>query len=139
MHFVAVGQGSPLTDDHLDRPSPGPLPDDRRQGPAKANQTRSQPVADPAPQTPDLQQKYRQFLDLLPLTIALAGLPPSEGRLFGEDQIEGRGITVKDGLPRCPQCREGMPGRIVRPMPVACHDRERFSAHGPIRDPRGNR
>jgi hypothetical protein len=32
---------------------------------------------------------------LLPLTIALAGLPPSEGRLFGEDQIEGRGITVK--------------------------------------------
>ena len=52
-------------------------------------------MAEPAPQAPDLQQKYRQFLDLLPLTIALAGLPPSEGRLFGEDQIEGRGITVK--------------------------------------------
>ena len=52
-------------------------------------------MADPAPQTPDLQQKYRQFLDLLPLTIALAGLPPSEGRLFGEDQIDGRCITVK--------------------------------------------
>ena len=52
-------------------------------------------MADPAPQTPDLQQKYRQFLDLLPLTIALAGLPPSEGRLFSEDQIDGRGITVK--------------------------------------------
>ena len=51
-------------------------------------------MADPAPQSPDLQQKYRQFLDLLPLTIALAGLPPSEGRLFGEDQIEGRGITI---------------------------------------------
>ena len=64
-------------------------------GPAEADQTRRQPVADPAPQAPDLQQKYRQFLDLLPLTIALAGLPPSEGRLFGEDQIEGRGITVK--------------------------------------------
>jgi hypothetical protein len=32
---------------------------------------------------------------LLPLTIALAGLPASEGRLFGEDQIEGRGMTVK--------------------------------------------
>jgi hypothetical protein len=63
--------------------------------PVKADLTRSQPVADPASQAPDLQQKYRQFLDLLPLTIALAGLPPSEGRLFGEDQIEGRAITVK--------------------------------------------
>src|SRR5271157_3658279 len=62
---------------------------------APPSQTRRQPVADPAPQSPDLQQKYRQFLDLLPLTIALAGLPPSEGRLFGEDQIEGRGITIK--------------------------------------------
>ena len=63
--------------------------------PAKANSSRSEPVADPAPQSPDLQQKYRQFLDLLPLTIALAGLPTSEGRLYGEDQIEGRGITVR--------------------------------------------
>ena len=43
----------------------------------------------------DLQQKYRQFLDLLPLTITLAGLPPSEGRLFGEEQIEARAITFK--------------------------------------------
>ncbi len=43
----------------------------------------------------DLQQKYRQFLDLLPLTITLAGLPTSEGRLFGEEQIEARGITIK--------------------------------------------
>lgn len=40
-------------------------------------------------------QKYRQFLDLLPLTITLAGLPPSEGRLFGEDQIEARSITLR--------------------------------------------
>ncbi len=52
-------------------------------------------MADPASPAPDLQQKYRQFLDLLPLTIALAGLPTSEGRLFGEDQIEGRGMTIK--------------------------------------------
>jgi hypothetical protein len=43
----------------------------------------------------DLQQKYRQFLDLLPLTIALAGLPPSEGRLFLEEQIEARATTVR--------------------------------------------
>lgn len=43
----------------------------------------------------ELQQKYRQFLDLMPLTIALAGLPASEGRLYSEDQMEGRGITVR--------------------------------------------
>jgi hypothetical protein len=52
-------------------------------------------VPDPASTPPDLQQKYRQFLDLLPLTIALAGLPTSEGRLFGEDQIDGRGMTIR--------------------------------------------
>ena len=43
----------------------------------------------------DLQQRYRQFLDLMPLTITLAGLPTSEGRLFNEEQIEARAITVR--------------------------------------------
>lgn len=43
----------------------------------------------------DLQQKYKQFLDLLPLTLSLAGLPASEGRLFSEEQIEARAITVR--------------------------------------------
>ena len=43
----------------------------------------------------DLQQRYRQFLDLMPLTMALAGLPTSEGRLFNEEQIEARAITVR--------------------------------------------
>jgi len=43
----------------------------------------------------DLQQKYRQFLDLMPLTLSLAGLPTSEGRLFTEDQIEARAMTVR--------------------------------------------
>ena len=43
----------------------------------------------------DLQQKYRQFLDLLPLTLGLAGLPMSEGRLYSEDQIEARAITIR--------------------------------------------
>lgn len=52
-------------------------------------------MPDPTAQPDDLQQKYRQFLDLLPLTLALAGLPTSEGRMFSEDQIEGRGLTVK--------------------------------------------
>lgn len=43
----------------------------------------------------ELQQKYRQFLELMPLTLALAGLPTSEGRLYSEEQIEGRAITIR--------------------------------------------
>jgi hypothetical protein len=31
----------------------------------------------------------------MPLTIALAGLPHSEGRLYGEEQLEARAITVR--------------------------------------------
>ena len=50
-----------------------------------------QPTSNPS----DLQQKYRQFLDLMPLTLALAGLPVSEGRLFLEEQIEGRAMVVR--------------------------------------------
>jgi hypothetical protein len=45
---------------------------------------------------PDIQRRYREFLDLLPLTLALAGLPPSElGRYFNEDQIEVRLFTLR--------------------------------------------
>jgi hypothetical protein len=52
-------------------------------------------VADQTASSNELQQKYRQFLDLLPLTITLAGLPTSEGRLFSEEQIEARAITLR--------------------------------------------
>jgi hypothetical protein len=52
-------------------------------------------VSDQTAASNDLQQKYRQFLDLLPLTISLAGLPASEGRLFSEEQIEARAITMR--------------------------------------------
>jgi len=49
-------------------------------------------VADPA----DLQRNYREFLDLLPLTLALAGLPESErGKYYTEEQIEARVFTIK--------------------------------------------
>jgi hypothetical protein len=42
------------------------------------------------------QRRYREFLDLLPLTLALAGLPVSEvGKYFREDQIEGRVFTLR--------------------------------------------
>ena len=49
-------------------------------------------MADPS----DLQRKYKEFLDLLPLTLALAGLPPSEhGRYFTAEQIESRLFTLR--------------------------------------------
>jgi hypothetical protein len=43
----------------------------------------------------DLQQKYKQFLELMPLTLSLAGLPTSEHRLYSEEQMEARAITVR--------------------------------------------
>jgi hypothetical protein len=49
-------------------------------------------MADPQ----ELQRNYKEFLDLLPLTLALAGLPESErGRYYTEDQIEARTFTLK--------------------------------------------
>jgi hypothetical protein len=51
-------------------------------------------VADATPN--DLQRNYKEFLDLLPLTLALAGLPASEhGRYYGEEQIEARMFTIR--------------------------------------------
>lgn len=48
------------------------------------------------PNTSDSQHKYQEFLDLLPLTIALAGLPTSEhGKYYGEEQIEARIFTIR--------------------------------------------
>lgn len=46
--------------------------------------------------TSEQQQRYRQFLDLMPLTLSLAGLPHSEsGKYYTEDQIQSRLFTVK--------------------------------------------
>jgi len=51
-----------------------------------------EPVADPT----DLQRNYREFIDLLPLTMNLAGLPHSPaGVYFTEDQIAARVFTIK--------------------------------------------
>jgi hypothetical protein len=54
-------------------------------------------VSTPDPNDPkQLQQRYREFLDLLPLTLALAGLPPSDvGKYFTEEQIETRLFTLR--------------------------------------------
>ena len=52
-------------------------------------------MADTAPNADQIQQKYRAFLDLLPLTVSLSGLPTSEGRLYSQEQLEARAITVR--------------------------------------------
>ena len=42
-----------------------------------------------------MKHRYHEFLDLLPLTLAIAGLPPSPGPLnYSEDQMEVRTHTV---------------------------------------------
>ncbi|MEM7812725.1 MAG: hypothetical protein AAF532_14715 [Planctomycetota bacterium] len=46
--------------------------------------------------TSEQQQRYKQFLDLMPLTIALAGLPHSDsGKYYSEEQIQSRLFTLK--------------------------------------------
>lgn len=42
------------------------------------------------------QRRYREFLELMPLTLSLAGLPTSDtGRYFTEEQIESRVFTIR--------------------------------------------
>lgn len=42
------------------------------------------------------QQKQREFMSLMPLTVQIAGLPQSEhGRNFTESQMEARVTTLK--------------------------------------------
>jgi len=49
-------------------------------------------VADPN----EIQRNYKEFLDLLPLTLSLAGLPRSDsGKYYTEEQIEARVFTVR--------------------------------------------
>ena len=54
-------------------------------------------TGDPAANQAEVQRRrYKEFLDLLPLTLALAGLPPSDiGKYFSEEQIEGRSFTIR--------------------------------------------
>ena len=47
--------------------------------------------------TTDQVRRYREFIDLLPLTLSLAGLPPSEtGKYYTDEQIEARLFTVRN-------------------------------------------
>ena len=44
----------------------------------------------------EVQRRYKEFVDLLPLTLSLAGLPVSDhGKYFTEDQIEARAFTIR--------------------------------------------
>lgn len=63
---------------------------------APASPRRNRFVTEPNPAQNEQQRRYREFLDLLPLTLSLAGLPPSEpGRYFNEEQIETRLFAVR--------------------------------------------
>ncbi|HMO35480.1 MAG TPA: hypothetical protein PKA06_05500 [Gemmatales bacterium] len=43
------------------------------------------------------QQRIKEFLQLLPLTVELAGLPKSEpGKYYSAEQIETRVITLRN-------------------------------------------
>ena len=48
-------------------------------------------------ESPDRQQqKVREFMSLLPLTLEVAGLPRAEGgRYFNEGQMEARATTIR--------------------------------------------
>ena len=48
------------------------------------------------PNVAEQQRRYREFLDLMPLTIALAGLPTSDtGKYYTEEQMETRAFTLR--------------------------------------------
>jgi hypothetical protein len=48
------------------------------------------------PNVAEQQRRYREFLDLMPLTIALAGLPVSDtGKYYTEEQMETRAFALR--------------------------------------------
>jgi hypothetical protein len=48
------------------------------------------------PETDRQQQKVSEFMKLLPMTLAIAGLPESEaGKYFSEGQMENRAASLK--------------------------------------------
>ncbi|MBI1901686.1 MAG: hypothetical protein HYS13_11330 [Planctomycetia bacterium] len=50
----------------------------------------------PAPDDDALKRRYKEFLDLLPLSLALAGLAPAEGnRNYTTEQMQMRAEVVQ--------------------------------------------
>jgi len=60
---------------------------------------RTGPFSGRTPMNPDAerqQQKVKEFMSLMPLTIAVAGLPECEpGRHFTDGQLEARATTIR--------------------------------------------
>ena len=49
-----------------------------------------------SPEVERQQQKAKEFMSLLPLTLAVAGLPEAEaGKHFTESQLEARATTIR--------------------------------------------
>lgn len=58
-----------------------------------------------------LKRRYREFLELMPLTIAIAGLPPSEGqRTFTTEQLDMRAQAITKAY----QAARGLARQIVK-------------------------
>jgi hypothetical protein len=46
-----------------------------------------------------LKRRYREFMELMPLTLALAGLPPSEGmRHYTTEQLQARAQVITNAF-----------------------------------------
>jgi hypothetical protein len=57
------------------------------------------------------QQRMREFLQMLPLTTEIAGLPPSaQGAYFSEGQMENRAIAMKAAFKIAKQIMKGIAG-----------------------------
>jgi len=49
-----------------------------------------------SPEVERQQQKAKEFMSLLPLTMALAGLPMAQpGQFFNEGQLDARAISIR--------------------------------------------
>ena len=55
--------------------------------------------------SPDRQrQRISEFMQLLPLTLAIAGLPPAEhGKYFNEGQLEARATALRNAYKQARQ------------------------------------
>ena len=52
-----------------------------------------------APNEEAIKRRYKEFLDLMPLTIAIAGLADNPGpRSFGPDQMEARAQVLQSAF-----------------------------------------
>jgi hypothetical protein len=46
-----------------------------------------------------MKRRYKEFIDLMPLTIAIAGLPANPGpRSYGTDQMEARAQVLQSAF-----------------------------------------